>query len=486
MSRIPLEDSKNQQTLTARDKLFDLMVNNLSILLFMIDRQGIVRLSVGKQVEQVRRIYPNSLNRSIYEVYADQPEILAQFERAVRGESFSTHREVGSHAYDIYFAPLHHNDGEIIGVTGIMIDTTDQQRVEEALVQSEARFQALIERAAIGVILKGLDGRMFSCNPAFLNMLGYTAQEIEAYSYLDLTHPLDQAASQRMFKELVSGERAMYTLEKRYRRKDGTYHWGRMTASLMKTPTGEAQFVIGMVEDIQARKEMEIELAEVQRRLIHSQELQRQHLAQELHDGPLQEVIGINYQLKALAIDEDGVYNLDQLHSIENALDRLTDSLRDMAGQLRPPALAPYGLEKAIRSHAEQFQKQHPEYNIVLQLARDRQALSSEVRLALYRIYQEAFNNILRHAKARTVWVRFLLDEENAVLEIQDDGEGFELPGHLVELARKGHYGLLGAQERIDALGGQLDIETHHNQGTLIRAVVPNAESKPDDRSIEK
>jgi PAS domain S-box-containing protein len=485
MSSPSLQEGDVLRILNARETLFNLAIQNLPIVLFMIDKKGIVRFSVGQQLDQVRDLYPDSMNRSIYEVYADQPAILARFERTMRGESFSFQRVIEGKAFDIHSAPMRDEQDGIIGMIGIMIDISERRNTEEALVQSEARFQTLIERAAIGVVLKALDGRMFHCNPAFLNLLGYTAEEITNFSYLDLTHPLDQAASQRLIKELVSGQRETYTLEKRYRCKDGSYHWGRMTASLMKTPAGEAQFVIGMVEDIAAQKEMELELAEVQRRLLHSHELERLQLAQDLHDGPLQEVIGINYQLKALVNHDNGVYNVNQLLSIENALDRLAESLRHMAGQLRPPALVPYGLEKAIRSHAEQFQKDHPDYEIVLRLAQDRQTLPHEIRLALFRVYQEAISNILRHSKARTVWVRFLLDEENSVLEIQDDGDGFELPGRLVELARKGHYGLLGAQERIEALGGQLDIETHQSQGTLIRAVVTIGGSKSDDRSIE-
>jgi PAS domain S-box-containing protein len=474
------------QILNTRDKLLNLVITNLPLMLFLIDRDGIIRLSVGKQPGPARRISPETINQSIYQVLASEPETIQQFERSLNGISGSVHTVTDSYALDTHYSPLRGSSGEIIGVIGVSIDVTERRRAEEALAQSEARFQTLFERAAIGVVLKNLDGTISSFNPAFLNMLGYSAEEMSKFRYIDITHPLDQPASRRLFRELVTGQRESYSLDKRYLRKDGSYCWARMTASLIKNPDGEPQFVIGMVEDITPRKEMEAELAEVQRRLAQSRELERLRLAQELHDGPLQEVIGINYQLKALENHDNEVYNLNELQTIEKTLDRLAETLRDIAGQLRPPALAPYGLEKAIRSHAEQFIGRHPEIDFVLRLAQDRQTLSNETRLALFRIYQEACTNIIRHSGAKTVWVRFLMDDDYAVLEIQDNGGGFYPPGRWIELAREGHLGLLGAIERAEAVGGRLDIETQPGQGTLIRAVVPRLGAKQEDWRSEK
>ena len=91
----------------------------------------------------------------------------------------------------------------------------------------------------------------------------------------------------------------------------------------------------------------------------------------------------------------------------------------------------------------------------------------------LFRIYQEALHNILRHARANRVWVRFWLDEEQAILEVQDNGVGFELPNRWIKLARQGHLGLVGAIERTGEVGGSLEVKTASGQGTLIRAKVP-------------
>ena len=147
--------------------------------------------------------------------------------------------------------------------------------------------------------------------------------------------------------------------------------------------------------------------------------------------------------------------------------------MRTICGELRPPTLVPFGLEKTIRSHLEEFQAAHPELSVSHKLARDGRSLPEGTRIVLFRIYQESLNNILRHARAKTVKIRFRLTTKKAVLEIQDDGCGFELPNRWVRLARQGHLGLVGAMERAREIGGHLDVITAPGQGALVRVSVP-------------
>ena len=352
-------------------------------------------------------------------------------------------------------------------------DITAYKRTSEALNQSEARFKTIYEESGIGIVIKGMDGKMLDCNPAFQFMLGYTAEELLKFDYLEITHPLDKGISRKLFNELVSGKRNNYFLEKRYLHKNGQPIWTHITASLVGEPDRQAQFVIAMVENITTTKEIENELNELQRRLMHSREMERLRLAQELHDGPLQEIIGVTYQLESLEDTHADETYREQLKSIQVALNQLAGSVRTICGELRPPTLVPFGLEKTIKSHAEQFQEAHPELTINLTLAQDGQTLSEPVRIALFRIYQEALNNILRHAQASQVEIRFWLEEEQAVIEIQDNGKGFVLPERWINLARQGHLGIVGAQERVKEFGGNLEVVTKPGKGTTIRAVIP-------------
>ena len=355
-------------------------------------------------------------------------------------------------------------------------DITAYRRTSEALNQSEARFKTIYEEAGIGILIKDISGKMIDANPAFQQMLGYSPKELARMNYLAVTHPADRKPGRKLFKELVDGKRKSYTIEKRYLHKDGTPIWTRVTASLVIESDRQAQFVIAIVENINTHKEIENELGELQRRLMQGREMERLRLAQDLHDGPLQELIDVTFQLKELETTQPGEANREQVMHLQESIHRLTRSIRTICGELRPPTLVPFGLEKTIRSHVEQFQEAHPEVAIKLDLVEDGQTLSEPIRIVLFRIYQAALNNILRHSEADQVKIQFRLNNGQAILKIQDNGKGFTLPERWIDLARQGHLGIVGARERAKEIGGDLDVITRPGKGTLLQAVVPYCE----------
>jgi signal transduction histidine kinase len=166
---------------------------------------------------------------------------------------------------------------------------------------------------------------------------------------------------------------------------------------------------------------------------------------------------------------EDG----ESLEQAADTVQQVISILRSICGELRPPALAPFGLQKAIEGHLEQVIEAHPELEVQADLMPDGQELPERLRLALYRIYQHAVSNVLRHSGAQHLYVNFTFNEEQVVLEIQDDGCGFVLPERWVDLAREGHLGIVGTAERAESLGGDLNIISQPGKGTLIRVNVP-------------
>jgi signal transduction histidine kinase len=121
----------------------------------------------------------------------------------------------------------------------------------------------------------------------------------------------------------------------------------------------------------------------------------------------------------------------------------------------------------------DKFREEHPNLNVKLELSYDGQLLSEEVRISLFRIYQQAMGNIIRHAQANHIIVRFYYDHQKASLEVEDDGIGFDVPTNLLRLARQDHLGIAGAAERAELLGGKLFIRSKPGKGTLVHAVVP-------------
>ncbi len=212
---------------------------------------------------------------------------------------------------------------------------------------------------------------------------------------------------------------------------------------------------------------------EVQRKLISERELERTRIARELHDGPLQDLIAASFTLvEAMEINEK-MLRMNKMRSIQGMLQEQIRELRRFCNELRPPALAPFGLEKTLRSHVEKLQQLYPNLQFNLDLQPDGRRLPDEARLTLFRVYQELMNNIVRHAQASQVTIRFIMAEDWATLEVEDDGQGFDVPLSWVELARQGHLGLVGLRERVEGLGGQVEYQSTAGSGTQVRVKVP-------------
>ncbi len=145
----------------------------------------------------------------------------------------------------------------IMTIVVINTDITKRRHFEEALQESEARFRATFEEAAIGMNLVDLQGRTVTSNPAFQKMIGYTLEELRQMAFTDFTHPDDAGSNWALFQELITGKRGTYQLEKRYIRQDGQVIWVRLTASLVYDEQKHPLFVVGMAEDVSDRKRAE-------------------------------------------------------------------------------------------------------------------------------------------------------------------------------------------------------------------------------------
>lgn len=369
-------------------------------------------------------------------------------------------------------------DGSPLFVIGMNDDITEQKRVEAALRESEERFRAIFEASAIGIVLQDLEGRYLMANAVFMEITGYSLAELQQLSFLDLVHP-DEAPSDRLlYAALVAGEQQDYRIERRYRRKDGSWVWVRITRSAMRDAENNTEFVICLVDDISDRKQAEADLLEMRRRLVDDIEAERLRISREIHDGPIQDLFGLTFQMAGLRSDlEEGKTQpvAAALGEIQEHSTEVISELRRICVELRPPSLNLLGLEKAIIAHAEAFMQAFPDLQVELDLTPDRQLIPERIRLTLFRVYQQAVINVVRHAKAGRVVVRLrVLPEENrAVLEVQDDGQGFVLPKKIVSLSHGGHLGLVGSMERVEAVGGRLEIESAPGKGTLVRAIVP-------------
>ncbi|MEP0548807.1 MAG: sensor histidine kinase [Rhodothermales bacterium] len=217
---------------------------------------------------------------------------------------------------------------------------------------------------------------------------------------------------------------------------------------------------------------------EVRRRLTESQEAERLRLAQDLHDGPVQDLHALRMRLSLLARPSAANATLapvsEPLGEVVEEIQRVIRSLRGVSEDLRPPALAPFGLAAALGAFADRFRRTHPSIHVALDLDDDGQALPERVRLALFRIAQEAMNNAAKHGRPSHIAVALQLDDDRILLSVRDDGRGYRVPDDLRTLGRDGHYGLLGMVERADSIGAELHIESDPagTEPTEVRATV--------------
>jgi len=477
-----VERKQAEEKIHEREELIQSAISVAPMVFFILDCQGTIRLALGNQQVDLLRDR-ESERHSLYELAQDQPAIIESYQHALSGEISQLVIKLNGTVFEIHFAPLRNRSGDITGVVSVASDISSRKEVEEALHKSEARFRTIFEEAGLGIDLVDFQGYLIEFNPAFQAMMGYSPEELRNMTFSDLSHPADLDESRQLFQELITGKRDRYQIDKRYIRKDGGIVWGRVAISSVRSVAGEPQYAIAMVENITVKKQMEAELAELERRLIDRREIDRLQLAQELHDGPLQDLHSAIYQLNPLQEWIKAEAGLHQLKGTQDTLYQIIDTVRNICKELRPPALAPFGLEKAIRSHAGQIQEMHPELQIALDLVSDRQSLPEHVRLALFRIYQNALANVIRHANARHILIHFDMDAEQIILDIQDDGQGFKVPTRWIEWVRQGHFGLVGSAERAAALGGHLNIESQPGQGAAVRVVIPRQEERQASRA---
>ncbi|HEX2981185.1 MAG TPA: PAS domain-containing sensor histidine kinase [Anaerolineaceae bacterium] len=338
---------------------------------------------------------------------------------------------------------------------------------------NEARFRAFFNTATLGIVILNMDGGIRDCNPAFDEMIGYPHSDILGRNFAIFAHPEDVWIDLDMQNFLSRERAASFQGERRFVTKDGRWARGRITASLFMDITGSQPSILVFVEDVTTRWQLESELIEVQRRLMQNREMERLRLAQDLHDSLLQDLYGLGFNLKDLLDTTSDIALHERLTGLQVMLQRQIHELRTFCNELRPPTLAPFGLEKAIRSYTENFRVSHPGIRFQLDLMADGQALPEPVRLALFRVYQEMLSNIARHSGADAVTVRFRLEPDQVELEIADNGQGFEVPERWVNLARKGHFGLVGAQERAEAIGGKMLVWSQPGEGTVINISIP-------------
>jgi signal transduction histidine kinase len=215
------------------------------------------------------------------------------------------------------------------------------------------------------------------------------------------------------------------------------------------------------------------DLQELSARLVRAQENERRTLARELHDEVGQSLSAILMEADNAECAERPSEIREHLASVKRLAEKTVNEVRDLALLLRPSMLDDFGLVPALNWHAREMTKRTG-LNVVVHADDDADDLPDDHKTCIYRLVQEAVNNSARHANARTVEVVVHHQGERVRCSVRDDGSGFD-----TRFVRG--LGLLGMEERVRRLGGDLQIDSQLGRGTLISAELPVTELDRDN-----
>ncbi len=338
-------------------------------------------------------------------------------------------------------------------VIGSVLDITGRKRAEEALRESDAKFRILAEKALTGITLLQ-EGVYRYVNPAFARITGYTAEELVGRSPDVLYHPTNRPKIRQHVRRCLAGEVDEAHYEARLVTKAGEVRTVEVLDSRL-TYRGEPA-VIGTILDITERRQL-------QREVLYMQEAERRRLGRDLHDGVASQLTGISIMLGVLARRINGA-DLDvealagDIQEIRALVDESGEEVRRLSRGLAPAGLSGKDLAGALERLAANTEGGQCEAE------GDLTRVSDEAAAHLYWIAQEAVVNAQKYAQAERVLVRIAREADALVLEVEDDGRGFD-PGRISE---EDSLGLRTMRYRADLLGAQLSVETAPGEGTRV------------------
>ncbi len=336
-----------------------------------------------------------------------------------------------------------------------------RRQAEDMLRESEQRFRAIFEHAAVGATLMDLQGRFIETNPAFQRMFGYEPSQLAGMTFSDLADPTVIRRDRRSFARLARGELDSFEIEECCRCRRGKSVWVRATFSLIRGADHEPIYAVGLAADITEGRQAEKSLAD-------AMVAEQRRLGQELHDGLVQQLTGLGMMAKGLRdrLKSDTSPHAEMAGEILHLIREAHNQGRAMLRGLRPVEVDAHGLMTAIEELVSGTERW---YNIPCRLRADSHVPVEDNNVAtqVFYIAREAITNALRHAKPRSIEVELKGEEDSVVLRVRDDGIG--MPS---ERPLDGGIGLRIMHYRARLIGAVLEIGPGEGCGTVVTCLL--------------
>lgn len=356
----------------------------------------------------------------------------------------------------------------------VLCDISERKQAELSLIESEERFRLMADSAPVLIWITDQHQNYLWFNKMWLDFTGRLLDEELGDGWTSGVHPEDLqaclAVQARAFEV-----REPFSVEYRLRNHDGQYHYMLAQGVPRTSPIGKFLGYIGSSTDISERKKVEEALKHSRQMLRHLvsyqervREDERKRIAREIHDDLGQNLLALRIDVSMLHTRTGAAHPKlhERVRIALNHIDATMKAVRAAINNLRPTVLD-LGLNAAIEWQVQDFQRRS---GIVCTLAmEDDFALDDNRATALFRILQESLNNVIRHAKANKVRIELYRQRDALFMKIADNGIGI-----YPDCRRKTNsFGLVGIEERINALGGDLTIQSDKDNGTVLTISLP-------------
>ena len=350
------------------------------------------------------------------------------------------------------------------------------EMAEEALRESEQKYSTLVEDALIGVyIIK--DGIIEFANDKFAEIYGYEKNELIGMDSLDLVHPEDRPLIAEMREKRLKGEKTPSEYEIRGLKKNGNTIWVMRSFALINYQDGPA--IAGIVSNMTKRRKAEDALREsgkelriLSNQLLSAEEKERKRITRELHDGIGQALSAIKFSVENSLGQLRKVSDPSEIKSLEAIIpltQKTIEEVRRIVKDLRPSILDDLGILATINWFCREFQEVYTGIRIETEIDVQENIIPSLLKTVIYRILQEALNNVAKHSGADLVQLSLQEQDNRIIMRIQDNGVGFDVSKTIsMQPSRRG-FGLASMRERAGLSGADFDLTSEAGQGTTIR-----------------
>lgn len=354
----------------------------------------------------------------------------------------------------------------------------EEERLRLAeMTANEEMFRMLASHAPIGIFLTDKQGRCRYVNEQWCRMAGITGEQAMGMGWSDAVHPEDRDSLLADWRAATRRARKFDT-EHRFRTEDGGVVWVAISGVPLRDKEGRAIGYVGTAKDITERKRAEEESRNLSRHLQTVREEERRKMSREIHDELGQSLTAAKMELGLLSTGllEQPERFFEKVKAIKTLIDASIQTVKRVSSGLRPLVLDELGLCSAIEWQAAEFQKRTGIVCEVACVEPDDFGVDQQISTAIFRIFQEALTNVARHAAAKRVSIRVMIEEEGVLLKVSDNGKGIERD----KVESPNSFGLIGMRERAHAYGGVFEIAGVPRRGTKLSVTIPFNEKRGD------